>query len=161
MTHAELVDRAARWLQNTLRCGVVAKEIRAYTISRETPDCIGWFGSRELSVLVECKISKADFTADHRKLARRGGRAMGNWRFYLTPPGLLSSSQIPEGWGLYEVHSRSVRHTGGVRYRNAAYPPFPNPCIQSERAMLLSLVRRAHDWDRVIIGTNGPQEEMP
>ena len=155
MTHDELVNRAAKWLSNTLHCGVVGKEIRAYTQSRETPDCIGWLGSRELSVLVECKISRPDFAADHLKPARRGGRAMGHWRFYLTPPGLLSPSQIPEGWGLYEVHSRSVRNAGGVRYRNAAYPPFTNPCIQSERAMLLSLIRRTHNWDRVIIGTNG------
>ena len=110
MTHAELVDRAARWLRNTLHCGVVGQEIRAYTLSRETPDCIGWLGSRGLSVLVECKVSKADFAADLLKPARRGGPALGNLRFYLTPPGLLSPSQVPEGWGLYEVHSSCVRH---------------------------------------------------
>ena len=155
MTHAELVERAAHWLAKTIHCGVVAKEIVANTKSSETPDCIGWMGGQ--SILVECKTSRSDFAADFKKPSRRGGPAMGNWRFYLTPPGLLSPEQMPDGWGLYEVHTRSVRHAGGVKYRNAGFAPF-SPCIDSERALLLSLVRRAHNWDRVIIGTNGREK---
>ena len=84
VTHAELVDRAAHWLAKTIQCGVVAKEISANTKSGEIPDCIGW--ARWKSILIECKASRGDFAADFFKPSRRGGPAMGNWRFYLTPP---------------------------------------------------------------------------
>lgn len=155
MTHKELVDRAARWLINSVHCGVVAKEISAYVVSGEIPDCIGWVGSNGRSILIECKASRGDFIADFRKPSRVGGPAMGNWRFYMTPPGLLEPEKIPEDWGLYEVYNRSVRHICGVKYSNAGIPPFKNPCIKSERSILLSLLRRTNNWDRMIINTNG------
>jgi len=141
MTHAELVARAERWLRNTIGCGAVLTELTAYTRSGEVPDAIGWSNGR--SILVECKTTRSDFQADRLKRARRPDiAAIGHWRFYLAPPGVLDPDGLPYGWGLYEVHGRSVRHAGGRRYANATTPPFREPCLLSEIAMLVSALRR-------------------
>jgi hypothetical protein len=164
MTHDELVKRAIRWLKNK-RCSVIAAELVTHTRSRETPDVIGWYGGGNGSILIECKISKSDFRADMKKPARNGGPAMGNWRFYFTPPGLLDGLKLPYGWGLYEVHPNSVRHVRGVRYdgRNPPftdiYEPFTGTCKHSESAMLLSIIRRQNNWDCVTVGLKEREAE--
>jgi hypothetical protein len=103
--HAELVQRAARWLRGTRRCGLVLVECQAYCC-QEIPDAIGWDG-RGRSTLVECKVSVGDFYADRRK---PGAKArVGHFRYYMTPPGLLDPKRLPPGWGLLEAGKR-VRH---------------------------------------------------
>lgn len=144
VTHTDLVSRAERWLRNTLHCRVVLTELVAYTASRETPDAIGWVNG--LSIMVECKRTRSDFYADKKKAARVGGRAVGHWRFYLTPPGLLSPDEVPAGWGLYEVTGKGIRHAGGERYANMRASPF-NSDRDSEVAMLVSALARVNKID--------------
>jgi len=143
MTHGELVARASRWLKNQLNCRVVFSELAAYTGNGEIPDVIGWVNGR--CIVVECKTSRSDFFADLKKPFRRlepvPALALGNWRFYMTPPGLLAHSEIPPGWGLYEVAGRSVKHAGGLPYANVSTSPFRS-YKQAEIAMLLSAVAR-------------------
>lgn len=140
MSHAELVQRAVRWLKNSLHCRVVLAELVAYTRSCETPDALGWINNN--AILVECKRSHSDFSADRKKRARHKDMpALGVWRFYLTPPGLLSPEEIIKDWGLYEVHGRRVVFSGGEQYRNAAKPPFVSD-RDSEVAMLVSALSR-------------------
>lgn len=139
MKHDELVERAERWLRNSLHCSVVLTELKAYTVHGEIPDAVGWTSWR--SVLVECKTSRSDFSADKKKVFRKpGADAIGAWRFYLTPPGLLTGLELPKGWGWYEVHPTNVRHAGGLRYRNTRQPF--QPCRRSEIAMLVSALAR-------------------
>lgn len=145
MTHAELVTRAERWLKNTLHCRVVLTELRAYTITGEIPDAIGWVNGR--SVMVECKTSRADFIADqkkvHRQRERLGLNGIGQWRFYLTSEGLLNGLELPPGWGLYEVCNGCVCYKSGQKYSNALVPPFiASSCKDSEIAMLVSALAR-------------------
>lgn len=140
MTHAELVARAAKWLRNFFHCKVILIELVAYTVTGETPDAIGWIFNQ--SILVECKINKADFYADRKKRARHEGYdVLGSWRFYLTSPDLLKPEEIIKGWGLYEVHGRSIIYKGGFEYTNAGVPPFTS-CRDSEVAMLVSALSR-------------------
>ena len=140
MTHTELVMQAERWLRNILHCRGILVEFVASTLSRETPDVIGWVHGR--SILVEVKTSHADFLADLKKESRRGDLpALGDWRFYLTPPRLLRPEEIPIGWGLYEVHGKRVIFSGGEEYRNAAAPPCQS-CLKSEQALLISALAR-------------------
>ena len=123
MNHADLVQRADKWLRNQLNCRVVLLEKRAATSGGERPDAIGWVGIN--SIVVECKASRRDYYADGNKLSRRMPQyALGNWRFYLTEPGLLDGIELPEGWGWYEVHGRSVRHAGGAGYGSVVKAPF-------------------------------------
>jgi hypothetical protein len=104
--HDELCGRAARWLKNTRKCRLVLREV--VSCARETPDAIGWrWGS---STLVECKTSRADFRRDQKKVGHASPDwGMGEYRYYMTPPGLLRVDELPEGWGLLEVHGRRVR----------------------------------------------------
>jgi hypothetical protein len=76
MTHAQLVPKAVAWLRR-YRCGVVLSEQAC--ASGEMPDAIGWKKASH-SVLVECKISRADFLV----------------------------GELPAGWGLLECRDRKI-----------------------------------------------------
>lgn len=106
MTHTQLVRMAEQWLRCRYRCGIVLSE--QSSASGETPDVIGWKGKCR-SVLVECKVSRADFLVDCDKPFRRDPQqGMGCERFYLTPRGLINKSELPRGWGLLEVKGREI-----------------------------------------------------
>jgi len=103
MTHAQLVERAVRWLRS-YRCGVVLSEQAC--VSGEMPDAIGW-KKESHSVLVECKVSRADFLADRDKPFRlKPEKGVGSERFYLTPPNLVRVEELPVGWGLLQCRRR-------------------------------------------------------
>jgi hypothetical protein len=105
MTHAQLVQLAVKWLRR-YRCGVVLSEQAC--LSGEMPDAIGWKRACH-SVVVECKISRADFLADRDKPFRQDPKqGLGCERFYLAPVGLIKREELPAGWGLLEVRNRSV-----------------------------------------------------
>ena len=99
MTHMQLVEKAVRWLRS-YRCGVVLSEQACS--SGEMPDAIGWKQACH-SVLVECKVTRADFLADRAKPFRqKPEKGVGSERFYLTPPALVKIEELPTGWGLLE-----------------------------------------------------------
>jgi hypothetical protein len=105
MTHAQLVQLAVKWLRR-YRCGVVLSEQAC--LSGEMPDAIGWKRACH-SVLVECKISRADFLIDRDKPFRKNTKqALGCERFYLAPAQLIKREELPAGWGLLEVRNRTV-----------------------------------------------------
>ena len=129
MTPSALVELAVRWLRTTYRCGIILSEQACCT--GEVPDVIGWKGvSRGApgvrrarrgascrSVLVECKISRADFLADRGKPWRLDPQsALGCERFYMAPAGLIAAAELPPGWGLLEVrpphHAQNRRVPG-------------------------------------------------
>jgi hypothetical protein len=123
MTHAQLVERAVRWLR-AYRCGVVLSEQAC--ASGEMPDAIGWKQACH-SVLVECKVTRADFLADRAKPFRqKPDKGVGSERFYLTPPGLVKLEELPPGWGLLEcgrgriemmqASAKNLRTAAGFRY---------------------------------------------
>ena len=94
MTHEELRKRAVRWL--TKKCPVVLSELVSANV--EIPDAIGWNNGH--SVLVECKISRSDFLANANKCFIRSDRGMGNKRYFLTPPDLISAEDCTGDYGL-------------------------------------------------------------
>jgi|SRR5271165_6624254 len=105
MTHAQMVEKAVRWLRS-YRCGVVLSEQAC--ASGEMPDAIGWKRACH-SVLVECKVTRADFLADRDKPFRlKPQNGVGCERFYFTPARLLRPEELPSGWGLLEWRNRQV-----------------------------------------------------
>jgi hypothetical protein len=123
MTHAQLVDRAVRWLRS-YRCGVVLSEQAC--VSGEMPDALGWKQACH-SVLVECKVTRADFLADRAKPFRtKPEKGVGSERFYLTPASLVKREELPAGWGLLEIRrgriemlqasAKNLRTATGFRY---------------------------------------------
>jgi hypothetical protein len=134
MTHAQLVERAVEWLR-AYRCGVILSEQAC--VSGEMPDAIGWKRASH-SVLVECKLSRADFLADRDKPFRQKQEiGLGCERFYLTPPTLLQPKDLPAGWGLLEVRKRKVE----VVRRSARDLRTP-PGLAYEMNLLLASLRR-------------------
>lgn len=134
ITHAELVQRARRWLSSTAGCRFVLTEPRTiYT--QEQPDAIGWKGID--SIVVECKVSRADFRADAKK-PHRQGCGLGAHRFYLTPAGLLRPAEVPEPWGLLEAHGERIRQVlRPLRWDRPRIEP-PERDWQAEMALLLA-----------------------
>ncbi len=105
MTHDKLVKAAVAWLRR-YGCGVVLSEQSC--ASGETPDAIGWKRACH-SVVIECKISRADFLADREKPFRLNPeKGMGCERFYLARSGLIGANELPVGWGLLELRGREV-----------------------------------------------------
>ena len=123
MTHAQLVEKAVRWLR-AYRCGVVLSEQAC--VSGEMPDAIGWKRACH-SVLLECKITRADFLADRQKPFRlKSEKGVGGERFYLTLPEMVNLEELPLGWGLLEYRrgriemlrasAKNLRTAIGFRY---------------------------------------------
>ncbi|MBV9669724.1 MAG: hypothetical protein JOZ43_02105 [Acidobacteriales bacterium] len=113
ISHAHLVEHAVAWLRR-YRCGIVISEQSC--ANGEVPDAIGW--KRQChSVIVECKVSRADFLADASKpFRKRPEDGLGNERYYLAPSGLIQPNELPAGWGLLEYKDRQVARA--VRARN-------------------------------------------
>lgn len=108
MTHSQLVEKAVRWLRS-YRCGVVLSEQAC--VSGEMPDAIGWKCACH-SVLIECKVNRSDFLADHTKPFRaKPNRGVGCERFYLLPVGLIDCEELPQGWGLLELVRGRIKMT--------------------------------------------------
>ncbi len=107
LSHGDLVKKAATWLR-TKRCGLIVCEASAWS-TREFPDAIGW-RPNGYSVLVECKVSRADFQRDKVKPSRLSLKeSMGRERWYLAPQGLLRASDMPTGYGLIETDGGPIR----------------------------------------------------
>lgn len=124
MTHDELVRRAAKWLEQ--KHAVVITEMGG---SGEEPDAIGF--RMGFSTLVECKTSRSDYYADRKK----GLDRMGDWKYFLTPPGLLEGLTITEGWGLLECHGKQIRMVKEA-------PQQPEKNWRREQTLLMSCFRR-------------------
>lgn len=139
-THAQLCKLAVTWLKRPQSrgahgCKVAIDECRTGW-GGEIPDAIGYrFAGEENTeldgtVLVECKVSRADFLADKAKPHRQIG-GVGNWRYYMAPEGIISASELPEKWGLIEVNSR-----GHLKTRVGAYSD-SNYLLQRERLLAM------------------------
>lgn len=163
MTHAELCALAVRWLKrpNSAKghgCIVAVSECRA-EMDGECPDAIGFrAGWHDGSVLVECKVSRADFLADKAKAHRRPGAGMGTWRYYMAPAGVIRVEDLPERWGLLEVNARGhVKPVAGpATVMGGNYTAFRESLdayrheqtdISRERALLVRLLARLGDTE--------------
>ena len=100
-----LVAKAVDWLRRSYRCGIILSE--QYCATGEVPDAIGWKGQCR-SVVVECKVSRADFLADANKQFRLNPElGLGCERLYLAPAGMIAPHELPPFWGLLEYSRMS------------------------------------------------------
>ena len=101
------------------------------------PDAIGWKKACH-SVLVECKVSRADFLADAGKPFRlRPEIGVGCERYYLAPRGLLRTEELPGGWGLLEASGLAVE-----RVKTSVKNLRSEAGFQNEMNLLLASLRR-------------------
>ena len=99
MKHSELVDIGAKWLRlkapNTfLRCQYVVTEFMS--ACSEIPDIYGLRSYQ--NVMIEAKVSRADFKRDFRKNKSWGG--IGFQKYYLCPTRLIEIKELPNKFGL-------------------------------------------------------------
>jgi|AntDeeMinimDraft_5_1070356.scaffolds.fasta_scaffold05781_5 hypothetical protein len=144
--HEEQSLKAAAWLRRN-GFSVVATNIGAH-YSREKIDCVGFRAT--CSVLIESKISRADFFAD-RKKPERGSMGVGLYRFYITPPGLVTIDELPGGWGLLHYDGRRVTMVHGPQgnywpsfdTEHESWDPFKHKVNEdADRGILFSIARR-------------------
>lgn len=139
--HKELVAPAAAQLKRW-RCLPICTEMVTQNIYGEIPDAIGW--TARASILIECKTSRSDFLADCKKVFRFDlpEKGMGDFRFYFTNPGVITSeTDIPLGWGVYEVIDGKIKFKFGTKYSNATDIPLRGNKME-EVTLLRSYIRR-------------------
>lgn len=148
LTHGELATLAEGWLVKW-GCSFAFRELTTINLHGEIPDAIGWKSGT--SILIECKTSRSDFLADRKKKFRsKAEYGMGEYRFYMTPKGLLIPDELPHKWGLLEVdHRRSIRRVHGPTGTSWHHIPDLKFIHQyydkaSEKVMFLSALRRFH-----------------
>lgn len=115
--HYELCLLGAKWLRSRKNCEhyetpwkYVAVELCVYGC--ENPDI--WAFNGWSTIVVEVKTSRSDFFNDVKKWWRQPGYEEcigGNFRYYLTPQGLLKPEELPEGVGLLEYDGKKIVRT--------------------------------------------------
>lgn len=129
--HKSLVSLGIRWLKQ--RCSIVFYEFT--TAANESPDIIGW-GSG-FSILIECKVTRSDFLQDSKKLVRRYPHlGMGQQRYYLCPPEVITIEDLPESWGLLWAYKKRIFFKKGAFFH-------PEWNSLDEIKFLTSMLRRA------------------
>ena len=159
MNHKELCERAEKWVLSN-GCSVATSEI--VSGSGQQPDAIGFKDWGGTSYLIECKVSRSDFFADMKKPHMQSPeKSVGDYRWYMTPKGLVQIDELPFGWGLLELSNNRVsvikgsmtppkskwdnklktivetwRHPAGQAHK------FESKHVRNERCILFSLARR-------------------
>lgn len=157
--HRQLCELAVAWLKRPASRGGPGCQI-AFSESRgdwngETPDAIGFRagGYDEHSVLIEVKISRADFLADRKKPHRADpGLGMGLYRYYLAPEGVIKPEDLPPRWGLLEVTARGAlkARSGHVRMRRDEDNLWRHDrAISREWTLLARMLNRVGDPEKV------------
>ena len=131
MTHEDLRKAAVKWLTNTKGCSVILSEMDS--LASEIPDAIGFQAHQ--SILVECKVSRADFFRNDGKQHVANGNGVGQYRYFLTPPNMVTSLEVPDPYGLLVVLD------GRIAIKKAALL-CQDANLLNERTMLISALRR-------------------
>lgn len=160
LTHAKLVNLAAKWLhtRRVKRCGVVVAEIMSASV--EQPDAIGWYCG--FSTVVECKMSRSDFLADREKSHRKMGRTLGTYRYYLAPKGLLKPDDVATD-GLLEAYWDTTFKRFMVNCVKQAEQRFDisESALRDEICILTSAVRRMKQREFIRIIESDDVTEQP
>lgn len=131
--HAERLSRAARVLSNPRMKRIYDKSGLDY--DAEVPDGYNWRDAKltrridflmfegQAITAIEMKVSKADFRRDTED-KRRAWKSVVNRFVYLTPKGLLTPDEIPEGCGLWEYDNGVITVVKKCR-SNPNPEPFP------------------------------------
>lgn len=151
-SHSDLVRIAAKWARNRHQL-VVTERGGTY----EIPDVVAF--SYSFTTLIECKVSRADFFRDKKKITRRhGDLCIGNYRIYCIPKGLVIEDEVPDDWGMLEVYP-----SGFVRLRTNIYthraPAIwwhedTTTALKSERRILLNEFLYPKNYPLDTVGKN-------
>lgn len=144
LTHSELCKIAAIFLRREGFKVVFDERMRTDTQYGERPDAIGF--RKGVSCLIEVKCTRRDFLSDKKKKFRIAPeKGMGDWRFYLSYPGVIEPSDLPEGWGLLHVAGgKIVKVCGwkdGVMWLRSEKKPFKANKLAESQLKDAALIR--------------------
>ena len=109
ITHRYLCELGAKYLtlvvDYRLRCQKAIVEMTS--ASTETPDVFGINCGN--TVLIEVKMSRADFLRDKKKQCRLKSKGVGSTRYYLAPKDLIRIEDLPEKWGLLYYDDGNIK----------------------------------------------------
>lgn len=111
--HYELCCKGATWIRQRKnaepwRAVNLLSVVEIICYGAENPDVYATNGTD--STVIEVKTSHADFLADQKKLTRREAKyAMGDYRYYLCPEGIIKPEELPENWGLLYYDNGKIR----------------------------------------------------
>lgn len=152
ISHRNICTLAVKWLKRPrgnggAGCHLAFSET-APAGAKEIPDALGFEHGR--SVLVEVKVSRADFLADSCKIFRqKPEEGMGCFRYFMAPQGIIGLHELPKNWGLVEVTTRGSCkvHQGHVLfYGYQNQEPFRhNKNGAAEVAFLVRMLRRVQN----------------
>ena len=101
----------------------------------EIVDAVGWLYNCD-SILIECKVSLADYYADRKKPFRRDpAKGIGRERYFFAPKGLVDPKTLPRRWGLIEWDGKNAKRTIKAK-------PFNRWARRQEMFLLVSAMRR-------------------
>ncbi|WP_432709720.1 hypothetical protein [Pedobacter sp.] len=166
LTHSELSSLAEKWLkrsfsQNGHGCHVAFTE----GCSRgENADVIGFRHStpHQGSVVIEVKVSRADFLRDRKKGHRLDhNTGMGRWRYYMCPQELLQPVDLPEGYGLLWVTDQKRIQVicgaleGTKLAQTARDEKFEQYCFEQhnelkEQSLLIRMITRFNEFNDML-----------
>ncbi len=140
ITHNEIVQFGAKWLKKhrqnlyLYNCPIVATELHCSNNTGEIVDIIGFNSSN--SILIEVKVSRADFLADKKKEFRNEAHlGVGQFRYYLAPKGIIAEKDLPLNWGLLEFENNKIEIIVQAEKQGCN--------LESERSIMYSLLRRS------------------
>lgn len=155
MIHDEIAAVVANWLRNSCSEKFPVSFMNLVSTAGEVPDVVGFNSSH--SVIVEVKVSRADFKKDASKFWRQNPEfAMGDFRFYACPVDLIKAEEVPDKWGLLWVNEKGKVIvakqilTGNINYTN---PNRFKKDLQKERGIMYSALRRIFLHDKNVMGT--------
>lgn len=111
--HYELCVKGAVWIRQRKnaepwKAANILSAVELICYGAENPDVYAFNGCE--STIIEVKTSHNDFLADQKKFSRTNPEfAMGNFRYYLCPEGIISPDELPENWGLLYYNNGKIR----------------------------------------------------
>lgn len=88
-------------------------------------------------IAYEVKATRGDFAREIDNPDKRApAEVLANQTFFVAPSGLIKSDEVPEGWGLLEMHKSGLRRTKIAKQREIGAPPI---------AFVASMARRTSD----------------
>lgn len=103
--HRTIAEKATRLIMRLHGCTLGAVEFTGGGGLGESVD--GLVVSSSAVYVIEAKVSRADFLADKKKPHRADPNlALGQYRYYACPEGMIKPEELPEKWGLIYVNER-------------------------------------------------------
>ena len=102
--HYELCCKGATWIRQRKnaepwKAANILSVVEIICYGAENPDIYATNGCE--STVIEVKTSHQDFLADKKKFSRKNSDyAMGDFRYYLCPEGIIKPEELPSNWGL-------------------------------------------------------------